>query len=180
MKIKKLTTKRIVFNGMMIALVFLATYFTKIPIPATQGYFNLGDTIILVTSLLLGAKSGMVVGAFGSLIADIAGGYYLFAPLTFIVKGLEGYVTGKIVNHKEYEKAEEFRKIFAVITGAVVMASGYFIGEAYFMGLFDSNFGFTVAVAELPLNLIQGGISAVVGYVLASVLEKTGVTKYIN
>ncbi|HHW31985.1 MAG TPA: ECF transporter S component [Clostridiaceae bacterium] len=165
---------------MMIALVFLATYFTKIPIPATQGYFNLGDTIILVTAILLGAKSGLLVGAIGSLIADIAGGYYLFAPLTFIVKGLEGYVAGKIAFHKDCEKVEEFRKVFAVIIGAVAMASGYFIGEAYFLGLFDSTFGLTAAVAELPLNLIQGGISAVVGYVLASILEKTGVSKYIN
>jgi uncharacterized membrane protein len=177
--VKKNTTKKIVLNGMMIALVFLATYFTKIPIPATQGYFNLGDTIIMVTAILLGGKSGMLVGSIGSLIADIAGGYYLFAPLTFIVKGLEGYVVGMIASHKEYEKTVEYRKILAVIIGAIVMTAGYFIGEAYFLGFFDSTFGLTAAVVELPLNLIQGGISAGVGYVLAAIIEKIGIIKYI-
>jgi uncharacterized membrane protein len=177
---KKVSTKKVVLNGMMIALVFLATYFTKIPIPATQGYFNLGDTVIMVAAVLLGKKSGMVVGAVGSLIADIAGGYYLFAPLTLLVKGFEGYTVGIIAAHAEGEKAGEARKILAVAVGAVVMAFGYFIGEAYFLGIFDSTFGLTAAVTELPLNLIQGGISAAVGYVLSVVLEKTDAAKYLN
>lgn len=177
---KKSTTKRIVLNGMMIALVFLATYFTKIPIPASQGYFNLGDTVIMVAAILLGGKSGMIIGGIGSLIADLAGGYYLFAPLTLLVKGLEGYVVGMIVSHARYQKAGELRKILAVTVGAIVMAFGYFIGEAYFLGIFNSTFGLVAAIAELPLNLVQGGISAGLGYVLASILSSTDISKYIS
>lgn len=77
-------------NGLMIALVFVVTRFTSIPTPV--GYFNIGDVAIMVTAVLLGKNSGFAAGAIGSAIADISSGYYIFAPVTFIIKGLEGYV----------------------------------------------------------------------------------------
>lgn len=168
----KVSTKKIVLNGLMIALVFLGTYFTKVPIPSTQGYFNLGDTVILVTAILLGRKSGLLAGALGSFLADIVGGYFIFAPLTFVVKGLEGFIAGTIASSAGTKKPGEARKIMSVAAGVLIMVAGYFIGEAYILTLFDKTFGYAVAVTELPLNLLQGGISAVVGYLLAAVLCK--------
>lgn len=173
-------TKKIVLNGLMIALVFLATFFTKVPIPMTQGYFNIGDTVIIITAILLGRKSGLAVGAFGSMLADAAGGYYIFAPLTFVVKGLEGFIVGSIAAGEAGEKAGEARKILAVIAGALVMVAGYFIGEACILGAFDKTLGLTAALTELPLNLLQGGISTVVGYVLVTLLEKVGVRRVLE
>ena len=36
------------FGGMMAALVFVATYFFKLPVSITQGYIHLGDGFILL------------------------------------------------------------------------------------------------------------------------------------
>jgi uncharacterized membrane protein len=166
------STKKIVVTGVLIALVFLATYFTRIPIPATQGYFNLGDSVIMVAAIMLGGKTGMIAGAFGSLLADVAGGYLLFAPLTFVVKGLEGLVAGMIAIHKVGHKPGSVRSITAVAAGALAMVVGYFIGEMYILVIFDKTFGYMAAAAELPLNLLQGGISAVVAYLLTSVMAR--------
>jgi len=56
-------TRKIAVNGMMIALVFLATYVTKIP--TAVGPFNLGDSVIIIAAVLLGRKSGFLAGAIG-------------------------------------------------------------------------------------------------------------------
>jgi uncharacterized membrane protein len=171
------STRKLVINGMMITLVFLATYFTKVPIPAIQGYFNLGDSVIMTAAIILGGKSGLVAGAFGSLLADVASGYLIFAPLTFIVKGLEGLITGIVASHKTQHKPGSVCCMAAVAVGAIAMVTGYFIGEAYILAIFDKAFGYTAAAAELPVNLLQGGLSAVVAYLLTAVLARVNLLK---
>ena len=52
-------TKLLVLNGLMIALVCMATMVIQIPIPMTEGYVNIGDSIIFVASILFGPISGI-------------------------------------------------------------------------------------------------------------------------
>lgn len=176
---EKVKTKRIVMNGLMIALVFLVTFFTKIPGPV--GPFNIGDAVIMVTAIILGRNSGMVAGALGSAAADIAMGYTLFSPFTLIVKGLEGYVTGTIAYRWKNEKDANVRMITGVIAGALVMIAGYFFSEMLLLPIFDKSFGLAMAVNDLvSVNLIQGGVSAVVGYLFSALLIKANVRSLVN
>lgn len=175
----KISTKKIVLNGVMIALVFLGTYLTRIPTSLPGGYFNLGDAVIMVAAITLGRKSGLISGAIGSCLADIVTGGFLFAPITFIVKGLEGYLVGTIASMgQSSEKSFGASKAIAVVVGAVVMIFGYFFAEAYILSLFSKEFGLTAAFTDLVPNLIQGGLSAVVGYALSLALTKMNVQKY--
>jgi len=179
------STKRIVLNSVAIALVFLATTFTRIPGPVPPGYINFGDAVIMITAILLGKRSGFIAGAFGSALADvIAPGGVIFAPFTFIVKGLEGYVIGKIIHDRKQEKDlsknRELRKIVGLIAGALVMVAGYFIAEMTVLKIFDPAFGYAAAIAELPFNLIQGGVSVVIGYLLTAILQKTSIRVFID
>ncbi len=194
----KLSTKKMALNGVMIALVFLTTMFTRIPGPIPPGYINFGDAVIIVTAVLLGKNSGFIAGAFGSALADIAApGGIIFAPVTFIIKGLEGYLAGKIISDKQKEVREsgeirgqkelkelkrkyELKKVFAIIVGTAVMVIGYFIAELTILRLFDPTFGYAAAIAELPFNLIQGGVSAVLGYLLSTLLQNAGIEKYLE
>ncbi len=194
----KLSTKKMALNGVMIALVFLTTMFTRIPGPIPPGYINFGDAVIIVTAVLLGKNSGFIAGAFGSALADIAApGGIIFAPVTFIIKGLEGYLVGKIISDKQKEIRElreikgqkeskelkrkyELKKVFAIIVGTAVMVIGYFIAELTILRLFDPTFGYAAAIAELPFNLIQGGVSAVLGYLLSTLLQNAGIEKYLE
>ena len=68
----------------------------------------------------------------------------------------------------------------AIITGALVMVAGYFIAELSVLKLVDPSFGYAAAISELPFNLIQGGVSAVLGYVLSTLLEKAGVQRLLE
>lgn len=93
---KKLSTQKLTLIAMFIALTALATMVIQIPIPATKGYLNIGDTLLICAGLLLGKTVGGIVGGIGSALADILSGYAFYAPITLVVKGLEGYVAGAL------------------------------------------------------------------------------------
>ena len=176
---KNAKTIRLVMNGLMIALVFLVTFFTKIPGPV--GPFNIGDAVIMVTAIILGRNSGLVAGALGSAAADIAMGYAVFSPFTLVVKGLEGYIVGTIAYQGKSEKMGVARMVTGVVVGALVMIAGYFFSEFLILPLFNKDFGLTMAVNDLvSVNLIQGGVSAVVGYILSTLLIKANVSRHIS
>lgn len=176
----KISAKKIVLNGLMVALVFLATYFTHIPSPLPGGYFNLGDTAIFAAAIVLGRNSGLLAGALGSFLADMAFGSFLFAPVTFVVKGFEGYIAGAIASCRSGKHAGELCRIMAVAAGAAVMVAGYFLAEATVLQLFDKTFGLAAAMLELPTNLAQGGLSAIVGYALSTLLLRVNVKRLLD
>jgi len=73
-------------------LVFVATVALQIYTPATRGYFNLGETAIYtIAALTTPVVSGIAAGV-GSALADLATGYWYFAPGTLLIKFAEGYV----------------------------------------------------------------------------------------
>jgi uncharacterized membrane protein len=92
--LKNDSVRKLAMNGLMIALVFLATYFTRIPTFLPGGYFNLGDSIIMLAAAFLGPIGGLSAGGIGSAFADLAAGAFIFAPITLVVKGIEGLVVG--------------------------------------------------------------------------------------
>ncbi len=178
---RKNTTKKLALNGMFIALVFLATYFTKLPTPLPGGYFNLGDAVIMLAAALLGPVGGLIAGSAGSALADAAFGGFLFMPITFVVKGAEGLAVG-FMTSKMFKsgKIKHGRLIAAVAAGAVIMVAGYFLAEAFILGIFDEAFGLLAAVHEIPYNAVQGILSAILGYILILLLSKAGINVDID
>src|ERR671922_2655141 len=132
------------------ALVFLSTYLFQIPIPSTQGYFNLGDIMIFISAFTFGPIVGGFAGGIGSSLSDFFGGFGVFAPFTLVIKGLEGYVAGLIC-----QRAGEKKRalLLAWAAGSVVMVLGYFLAESYFISLVFGSSDFTgiaAASGELP------------------------------
>src|SRR5438046_10745147 len=82
----------ITVTAVFTALVFLSTYLFQIPILATQGYFNLGDIMIFITSLTFGPTVGGFAGGMGSLLSDALGGFGPFAPFRLILGGRGGFL----------------------------------------------------------------------------------------
>lgn len=152
-------TRELTITALLIALTTAATMAVRIPVPATQGYINLGDSIVYVSALLFGPLAGLLAGGIGSALADVLGGYAQFAPYTLVIKGLEGLLVGLVV----WRLAKGVRAsasgiasaIAAIVIGGAVMVSGYFIVEAYVMKL-----GVAAASAEVPGNIFQvvGGL----------------------
>lgn len=150
----------------LVVLAALGTILVRIPIPATTGYFNVGDIFVILAGLWLGPVAGMIVGFIGPTMAD-AIGYPQFIPATATIKCLEGLLVG-VVGFGQ--NASLTRKGFAAGVGAVVMVAGYFIFEAFIypaVGRFIPFFNVTTvsaALVEAPLNSVQGAIGAAGGF----------------
>jgi uncharacterized membrane protein len=86
----------IAIAGVSAALVAVATNVIKIPTPPTGGYINFGDTMVMFTAMLFGPVIGSFAGGVGSALGDVMGGYPGWAPVTLVVKGIEGLVVGYI------------------------------------------------------------------------------------
>lgn len=92
---KKLNVQKLTLCGVMAALVFVMTYFPKIPVPVTGGYVHLGDGAIFLSVLLLGPL-GIPAAAVGSMLSDLIGGYMVYVLPTFLIKGLVALVAWKL------------------------------------------------------------------------------------
>lgn len=88
--------RRLTLAALSIALVTLATFVIRIPNPATQGYINLGDGLLFTLALVFGWRIGGLAGGVGSALADALGGYFIWAPWTLVIKGIEGILAGTI------------------------------------------------------------------------------------
>jgi uncharacterized membrane protein len=78
------------------------TIVVRIPIPGTGGYLNFGDVAVIFCGLFLGKKYGAIAGGVGSALADVIGGFFIFAPITLVAKGLEAFLAGLISERKTY------------------------------------------------------------------------------
>lgn len=166
--------------GLMAAfatLAFVGTTVIRVPIPATGGYFNLGDTFVMVAALLYGPVVGVVVGAVGPALAD-AIGFPQFILATAVVKGLEGFLVG-FIGRRENGAATR-KMVLALIAGIAMMVGGYFVFEAVIypaMGTAIPFFAVTdakAALAEIIPNLLQGVISAVIAFGICRVFVRGG------
>ncbi|MDJ0808449.1 MAG: ECF transporter S component [Desulfobacterales bacterium] len=156
-----------------ITLAFLGTTVIRIPIPATGGYFNLGDTFVMAAALLYGPLVGGAVGMVGPALAD-AVGFPQFILATGVVKGIEGLLIGLLSRRN----ASTGRILLALAVGIVVLVGGYYLFEAHIYPLLAKRipfFGVTdraAALIEIGPNFLQGGLSAVIAFGIWKVLSR--------
>jgi uncharacterized membrane protein len=132
------------------ALVCIATIVFTISIPATSGYFNLGETVIYVAALLFGPYVGGLAGGVGASIADMIVAAQ-FAPGTLVIKGIEGLIVG-FLNRRlpKWMEKLSLNAIIAVIVGGLEMVAGYFLYENLVL-----NYSIAAATVEIPFNIVQ-------------------------
>ena len=147
-------------------LAFVGTMVIKVPILATGGYFNLGDTFVMTAALLYGPAVGALVGLIGPAAAD-AVGFPQFILATAVVKCCEGGLVGLLGAPRESGRS---RPVVALFVGILVLVAGYFIFEAFIYPVLGKTIPFfavtdlKAALAEIIPNLLQGIISAAIAF----------------
>lgn len=155
------TTLEISLAAVFTALVAVTTLIVRVPVPMTGGYINIGDVMIFTAALSMGWLIGGTAGGLGSAIADMIG-FPVFAPFTLVIKGLQGFLAGRIADGVSMKK-----DIAAWIIGSIVMIGGYFVAEAYVMQL-----GVAAAFAEVPGNFMQVAFGGIVGVPLGRLIRR--------
>jgi uncharacterized membrane protein len=81
-------------------------------------------------------------------IADVIGGYALYAPATFVIHGLQAVVIALIG-----QKRNAWLMFVAAAAGGVIVVGGYFLYQWLILGM-----AMAVAVVEVPFNLLQASL----------------------
>ena len=162
MSIKQSNIRKLVFAALLAALTCVCTMVIQIPIPATGGYINLGDSIVLLCAWYIGGVYGVAAAGIGSMLADLLSGYAIYAPATFVIKALMALAAYFI-----YQKLHGHRgQYLGALAAALILLVGYFTYEAVILG-----YGLAAAAA-IPANLIQGFTGCTFGAVLSLMMEK--------
>src|SRR5574344_2455237 len=93
-------------SGMLIALVFVATAFLRIPYPGNQGYFNFGDAVIFVASMFVSPVEAIIIAGVGASLGDLYAGGLQFVPFTLVAKMTMAILTW-LFYHKVFKGRSE-------------------------------------------------------------------------
>ncbi len=164
-------TRDIVLSGILIALVFIATKFINIrlPISINGGLIHLGNVMLFMAAIVFGKKKGAVAGAFGMGLFDVVSGWMAWAPFTFIIRGVMGYMVGSIAWASSRKGDSFFWNLLAILLSGVWMIAGYYLTEAILYG------NWITPMTSIPGNIIQIVSGIIIGLPLVKALKKTKV-----
>ena len=159
-KIKTLT-----LSALFMALTCIATMIIKLPTPGTGGYVHLGDAFVILSGILLGPVYGAIAGGIGSALADLIGGYFIYVPITLIVKAVIAAGVGFIYHKLAKSLHNSFLKcILGGIYATILVTAGYLFFESFLYG--------SAALASVPANIGQGISGLVISTLLLPILQK--------
>lgn len=151
--------KKMVTTAVFAAMIFVLTYFIKVPV--ASGYVHFGDALIYICAGVLGGPWAILAGAIGEGIADLVGGWAVYAPATVIVKAL--IAVPFILTAGKKEKFLTPLTALMTIPAGVITVGGYFIADL----IIDKSY----AIVDIPGNVIQAVGSAVLFIVLAAAFD---------
>lgn len=159
---------KIVFTALFMALCCAATLIS-IPSPASNGYLNLGDCLVILSGWTLGPVYGFLAGGVGSAISDLVLGYAAYAPATLVIKGLMALVAYFAFNalSKLFRNKPVLPRIISGVFSEIIMVGGYFLYDSLLAG------SFIPALPGIPGNTVQGLFGIAVSTVIAGILGKT-------
>ena len=160
----RVSTRELTLTAVMSAFVFIATFVPKIPIPL--GYAHLGDAAIFVIVVMFGRKIGIMSGCFGSMLADLIGGFPIWIGPTLIIKWLMAETFARIANLDDKFNWHSLRTVTALLLAGIVMAAGYTLTGAL---LYDS---LEAGLSTAPCLLIEALVNAVAAIIAGTVMLK--------
>lgn len=155
--------KKLILAALFAALSCVATMSIRIPTPGTGGYIHPGDAIVILSGVILGPVWGFLAGGIGSALSDLIGGYFVYVPITFMIKGLVALAAGLL--YQKVGKTQKSRYAAVVLGGVadiILVAGGYFVCEYFIYG--------AGATASIPANIIQGIGGLVISCILYPIL----------
>lgn len=163
-------TRKIVIAALMASFVCVATMIVKIPSPL-KGYLNLGDCTVLAAAWTLSPGLGFLAAGLGSALADLLSGYIIYAPATFVIKGVMALIAYSFFKLTSKRVGRLASQLVGALISEAFMVMGYFVFEGFL-------YGFAPSLVNIPANAVQGILGIFIGIVLIKVVEKTNIAFY--
>ena len=141
-------------TAISIVLVYVFTALVNITFPGAGdgGLMHMGNIPLFIVAILFGRKTGAIAGGVGMALFDLLSPFAVWAPFTFVIVGLMGYVVGAI--------AEKHRAlgwyVLAMVLACAVKVGGYYVAEGILYG------NWIAPVISIPGNIIQVAVGAAV------------------
>ncbi|MDA4128093.1 MAG: ECF transporter S component [Thaumarchaeota archaeon] len=123
------------------AFVAAATMMINASIPATTGYFNVGEIMVYTAALLMGPYVGAFAGGVGSMISDLSLGFPQFAPGTLVIKAGEGFIVGYLGNLALKGFTVTNWRVISLLLGVVTAFLVASVGSTFYSGDFQLAIG---------------------------------------
>ncbi len=154
-------TLSLAITALLIALVFIGTFAIQIPMPFSQGgLIHAGDLVFFTVCLLFSPRRSAIAGAFGMGLFDLLSPYAIWAPFTFVIRLIMGFVISTVAG----KSGKVSRYLLALIVGLPILLGGYYLAEAILYGNWVS------PVRSIPGNLGQWLIGAAGAIPLSRIL----------
>lgn len=150
--------------------VFTAFLF-HIPINIGQNtaYLHFGDAFVFIAASLLPTPFAVGSAAFGGLLADVFCGAAVWAPFTFVIKGLVA-----LCFTSKKDKMLCGRNCLAMVLALIITVAGYYIAEALLYG------NWVAPALSVFGNVVQIAGSSAIYVVLALAMQRAGLKKNLG
>lgn len=143
---RKVTVTELTLCGVFAALVFLLTRYIQVQIiPAKGGLVHLGNVPMFFAAAFFGKRVGAVCGGLGMALSDLLSQWTVYAPASFVIAGLMGFVFAAIVRRKP----TVLNLTVAVVVVLGIKLAGYYLFEVLL------TLSVTVPLASIPGNIMQ-------------------------
>ena len=169
-------TLSLVQVALMIAMITLVTM--TIRVPTYAGYTHLGDSMIFLAVVLLGKRNSVIASAVGMCLADILGGYLVWAPFTFAIKGSMALVAAMIIFRGNYNGESVANNILGFTVAGIWMIFAYYIAGAFVTTyLLSQNItfaqGLIVSLKDVPANCAEVLVGILIALPMSKMLKKS-------
>ena len=163
---KSISTKKLVLAAAFAALCCVATMAIRIPTPGTGGYIHPGDAVVILSGIFLDPATALLAAGIGSCLADLLGGYFIYVPITFAIKGLAAFL-GSILYRRMAAGGHSLHTAVALcgLIDVVLVAGGYCFFETFL-------YGAAGAFASVPANIVQGASGLLIAWLLYPLLHR--------
>ena len=144
--------------ALVAAIVFVLT--STLKLPTHTGYVHLGDAAVCLAAIILPQPIALVTAALGASLADLAAGYPMWILPTALIKALM-----TLAFTSKSEKILCVRNYIAFAIAILINAAGYYLAGSVIYG------DFAVSLPEIPTNLLQSAVGAVLWLLLCVFLD---------
>ena len=170
----KLNSKELAATAIFTALVAMATIAFSVYVPATYGFFNIGETMVYTSAIVMGPIVGGFAGGVGSALADIFLGYGSYAPGTLVIKGVEGFIVGYLARNLFLNYSKKKSVSLSIIISIISFLLISYIGMTYFSGIVEITIFNNILITTIPegfwvaLGIVTAGLIILGSHYLAN------------
>ena len=126
-------TKTLVLTALLISIVYIATYI-RVPLAIDGGLVHLGTVVLYAVSVVYGRRMGAVTGSLGMAIFNLTTEWAHWAPFTFVIRIVMGYMIGTIANMGDSDGKSMKLNILAGLAGAAWFLPASYVAGAIIIG----------------------------------------------